>query len=233
MKGTFEVQPQSNEVAENLVLAFSVALLPVLCVPRPPGWKEGQRLTPSQTSRGNKVIETIPSNKMGLVLAAGLLWDTPSNHYIRSHFGIKACAMCGGGGCGGDEGDSAERGEGGDTETDCIVDFSGEFPHLAPGEDGGYTYACGDDTDDGGAMGGCGGCGGCGGDSGPGGCGAACYGSGGGGGHADSGGGGGNWDSGHSGGGWDHGSVGGGSVGGGSAGGGSCGGGCGGGCGGD
>ena len=94
---------------------------------------------------------------MRLVLAAGLLWNTPSNYYIRSHFGIKACAMCGGGACGGDEGNSVERGgeEGGDTETACIVDFSEEFPHLAPGEDGGY------DTDDGGAMGGCGGCGGC------------------------------------------------------------------------
>ena len=61
MKGTFEVQPQSSEVAENLVLAFSVALLHVLCVPRPPGWKEGQTVKPPRTKRGNRLIETVPT----------------------------------------------------------------------------------------------------------------------------------------------------------------------------
>ena len=227
MNGFIEVLPQSNEVAENLVLAFSVALLHVLCVPRQPGWKEGQPLKPPETLRGSRLIRIIPSDNMDFVLAAGLLWSTPSNYYIHSHYGIKACAMCGGGGCGGEEGEGGV-GEGNkDTETDYIGDFSEEYLHLEAGEDGGYTGACNDETGEGGEMGGCGGCGG---------CGAACYGStsgggGDGGGHADSGGGG-FGDGGYTGG-WDHGSVGGGSVGGGSTGGGSCGGGCGGGCGGD
>ena len=231
MKGTFEVQPQSNEVAENLALAFSLALLHVLCVPRPPGWKEGQHFKPPKISRGSRLIKTVPSDNMDLVLAAGLLWSTPSNYYIRSYYGIKACAMCGGGGCSGESGREGE-GEGDmETETEYVVDFSEEYSHLESGGDDGYAGACCGINDDGDVISGCGGCGGCGGDSGTGG------GGGGGGGGYDVGSGGGGGSSGGGGGG-DHGSVGGGSVGGGSvgggsAGGGSCGGGCGGGCGGD
>lgn len=70
--GVIQIVSETNEIAENLTLAFSVALLHVLCQPRP--------LTPEGTGatansgtpiRGSKEIKHIPSEDLGLVVAAG------------------------------------------------------------------------------------------------------------------------------------------------------------------
>ena len=206
-----------------MALTFAVALLHVLCVPRPSGWKEGQQVTPRITpafyARGGKAPVRIYSDDMMFIMAAGLLLDTPSNYYIRSHFGVKSCAMCGGVGF----------------DDDCVTDFSDEWNELPLGEDGaegggGDVGGCGgggdgdgvggDSGGDAGGGGGndgldtCGGCGGC----------AGCAGGGGG---NSSGEGGGGCDSSCGGGGGcgaNCGGVGGGGCGGGGGGGGGCGG---------
>ena len=216
MEGNIEINTSTNEVAEYLALTFAVSLLHVLCVPRPSGWKEGKQVMPNARYKNGVCIGvSIPSDHMTFILAAGLLQDTPSNYYIRSRFGMRSCAMCGGFGFGDDE--------------DCITDFSDEWYELPVGEDGveGWIGGAGFDR--------CGGCGGCGGGGGGGGgcggsgggcgsscggrgcgCGASCGGGGGGGGGGEGcGGGGGGGDGG-----------GGGGGGGGGCDGGGCGGGC-------
>lgn len=87
MNGKIVVNTPFDEVAENIVLAFSVALLHVLCVPRPEGWTKGQQVKPSAAFRGVRKIKAVPSDDMALALAAGLLTDSPSNHFVTSHYG--------------------------------------------------------------------------------------------------------------------------------------------------
>ena len=96
-KGYIEVGAASNEIAEHLVLAFAVSLLHVLCVPRPSGWTEGKQVMPNPVLRGTRIVKGIPSDGMALVMATGLLLDTPSNYHIRTNYGNGACAVCGGG----------------------------------------------------------------------------------------------------------------------------------------
>ena len=101
MNGQINISRESSEIAENLALAFSVALLHVLCTPRPNGWTEGTQVMPISAMRGPRPIKRIPSDDMRLVLAAGLLWNSPSNFYIRSSGGLGIPGVGGGGGGGG------------------------------------------------------------------------------------------------------------------------------------
>ena len=142
-KGVVEIDTASNEVAENLALAFSVSVLHVLCVPRPSKWKEGQSvMEPAVKKRGPYRVDTIPSDKMKFITAAGLLVSSPSNYYIRSHHGMTACAMCGGG-----------------QNTDITIDFSTESDDLKSYSisGAGMDHANGEPGDGGGGCGGCGG----------------------------------------------------------------------------
>ncbi|KAL3852091.1 hypothetical protein ACJMK2_015777 [Sinanodonta woodiana] len=205
-QGLIEVYT-NEEVAENLALVFSVSLLHVLCVPRPKNWKVGERIVSkiSSQSRGVRPVYTIPSDNMSLVLACGLLWDTPSNHYIHSQYGVYACAGCGGIGenvavC--DFGDVAGQLDSANDGNDCYsgVNDGGEYG----GDGNADTAGCGGCGGCGGGGGGCsggggGGCGGggagcggggCGGGGGGGGCGGGGGGCGGGGGGCGGGGGG-------------------------------------------
>ncbi|XP_045164314.2 uncharacterized protein LOC123528567 [Mercenaria mercenaria] len=137
--GILHIDPQTNEVAENIALAFSISLLHVLCVPRPKGWKEGEPVA-RETNRGTRRVQPVPSDSLACVKAAGLITKTPSNHYIASQYGSRFCAMCFGG-------------------REDHVDIDDEWDNLAGDDDGdigGFDYS----TD--GEDAGCGGCGGCG-----------------------------------------------------------------------
>ena len=79
--GDIQIFDQFKEVAENIGLALSVALLHVLCKPRKRSWTVGD---PTEDSRHNKIL-----------VAAGLNVLTPSNHYITTHLGRHVCQACG------------------------------------------------------------------------------------------------------------------------------------------
>lgn len=146
MKGFIQIDPQSNEVSENIALSFAVSLLHVLCVPRGTDWKEGEAIC-CEMYRGNRTIDQVPSDKMKLVRAAGLVTSTASNQFLRNTYGDRNCVMCGGGGGGDDEG---------------YVDIDKEWDGLPEGDgDAGYCVSGVAREDRAGA--GCGGCGGCGG----------------------------------------------------------------------
>lgn len=78
-----EINSQSAEIAENLALIFSVALIHVLCQPRPINWMPKLTWTKSEE-------EILPklggSEEIALLLAAGVLIATPCNHAIRNLF---------------------------------------------------------------------------------------------------------------------------------------------------
>ncbi|XP_046543279.1 uncharacterized protein DDB_G0290685-like [Haliotis rubra] len=82
-RGMIEINADDDNIVENLALAFSVSLLHVLCQPRPRGWEPGHTLDTCD-KRGTKVIRSIPSENLALVLACGFLAATPSNFFIRS-----------------------------------------------------------------------------------------------------------------------------------------------------
>ncbi|XP_061192853.1 uncharacterized protein LOC133201068 [Saccostrea echinata] len=148
----------AGQILNYVALSFSIALLHVLCVPRPSDWQPGKSLKPKVTSRGTRKIERFPDEDMSFMLAAGLLYLTPSNHYIYHTYGANVCG-CGAGGI--------ETGVGFEQGHRVINSDGGDFG----GGVGGVS--------DGGA--GCGGCGGCGGGGGGfGGGGGACGGCGGG-----------------------------------------------------
>ncbi|CAL1535156.1 unnamed protein product, partial [Lymnaea stagnalis] len=96
--GLISVDESCDNVAESLALAFSIALLHVLCQPRPQGWEPGQSMQPAEPARGARRINYVPSEDLAFVMAAGFLMATPSNFYVREHYGDHACAGCGGGG---------------------------------------------------------------------------------------------------------------------------------------
>ncbi|BFZ08986.1 hypothetical protein BsWGS_12025 [Bradybaena similaris] len=81
--GFIEINSERGEIAENLALIFSVALIHVLCQPRPVNWApKVDTVTPE--------IEPVPklggSEDIALLLAAGVLIATPCNHAIRNLF---------------------------------------------------------------------------------------------------------------------------------------------------
>lgn len=65
-----------------MAFSFSVALLGVLCVPRPAGWKPGDSLQQKLVKRGRRNVERFPDYDMSFMVAAGLLTLTPYNHYL-------------------------------------------------------------------------------------------------------------------------------------------------------
>ena len=128
-KGQIKIQALDC-IPECIALAFSVSILYVLCVPRPSMWQPGQSLKPGKEYRGALRIESMASEDMVMVLASGLMFQTPSNHYLRHTYGTTGCGMYGG---------SSE----------------GSLYHdLDPDKHGAVV-----DTDAGTGCGGCGGCG--------------------------------------------------------------------------
>ncbi|KAK7489680.1 hypothetical protein BaRGS_00019075 [Batillaria attramentaria] len=82
--GTLRIDnPDCQDIAEKVALTFSVALLHVLCMPRPAGWKRNHPLRRSISRRGTRSSKWIPSDEMPFVIAAGVLQDTPNNTFIR------------------------------------------------------------------------------------------------------------------------------------------------------
>ena len=84
--GKIKIDPSTNEVVEYLALSFAVALLHVLCAPRPSDGNDKKHAGSKGTRK--RIMYTpdpIPGVNMEFVLAAGILHDTPSNKYIRSH----------------------------------------------------------------------------------------------------------------------------------------------------
>ena len=73
-----------DQVPEKLALAFGVALLHVLCQPRPVNWTPGTTMRPP-ASRGSRAVSYVPSEDMQFIMAMGFMMNTPSNHYVRRH----------------------------------------------------------------------------------------------------------------------------------------------------
>ena len=112
-RGQINIRAGSGEVAENLALVFSVCLLHVFLQPRPANWEPGESLVPEQRfrSRGNRRVRHINAESVALIMAAGLLMATPSNHFIRKR--MKDSHMAGGFARGGALGDREDNeGEG-------------------------------------------------------------------------------------------------------------------------
>ena len=84
-RGRISIKGSTGEVAENLAVVFSVCLLHVFLQPRPANWEPGQSLVPKQTymRRGARSVRHINAESVALIMAAGLLIATPSNHFIR------------------------------------------------------------------------------------------------------------------------------------------------------
>ncbi|KAK6993978.1 glycine-rich domain-containing protein 2 [Biomphalaria glabrata] len=81
--GFIEINSERCEIAENLGLIFSVALIHVLCQPRPQNWAP-QLSTPKGEEQ---VLPRLGgSEEIALLLAAGVLIATPCNHAIRNLF---------------------------------------------------------------------------------------------------------------------------------------------------
>lgn len=81
--GKISIYGARNEIAEHLALTFCVSLLHVFLQPRPANWEPGQSLEPEISRRGASAVKYIKAEKLALVVAAGLLIATPSNHFIR------------------------------------------------------------------------------------------------------------------------------------------------------
>ncbi|XP_060588854.1 uncharacterized protein LOC132744229 [Ruditapes philippinarum] len=92
-----QIDATNKEIAENIALVFSVALLHVLCVPRPEGYVDGQKVEPTGSLfRGDKSVSVVSYDTMPFMIASGLHSNTPSNYYISRTFGNMTCCMCGG-----------------------------------------------------------------------------------------------------------------------------------------
>lgn len=72
--GLLEIDAKSDELVQNIGLAFAISMLHVLCVPRPDDWKPGN---PVETPKTKHVY----SENMLFALGAGLNITTPSNHF--------------------------------------------------------------------------------------------------------------------------------------------------------
>ena len=122
-RGQINIRGGSEEVAENLALVFSVCLLHVFLQPRPANWEPGESLVPKQRlrSRGTRRVRHINAESVALIMAAGLLMATPSNHFIRKR--MKDSHMAGGFGRGGASGDREDNeGEGVQEVTQVALD---------------------------------------------------------------------------------------------------------------
>ena len=89
--GFLEIGSQRGELAENLALIFSVALIHVLCQPRPSDWAPNlcspPRVAPGEDQPAQSQLPRLGgSEEIALLLAAGVLVATPCNHAIRNIF---------------------------------------------------------------------------------------------------------------------------------------------------
>ncbi|GFR81235.1 glycine-rich domain-containing protein 2 [Elysia marginata] len=89
--GFLEIGSHRGEVAENLALIFSVALIHVLCQPRPADWaprlSSPPRVPPGEDQPAQAQLPRLGgSEEIALLLAAGVLVATPCNHAIRNLF---------------------------------------------------------------------------------------------------------------------------------------------------
>lgn len=87
-----------DNILQYVSFSFSIALLHVLCVPRPADWKPGESLKPKQDKRGSRKVERFPDEDISFLMAAGLQCLTPSNHYIYNNSSTNLCAWCAAGG---------------------------------------------------------------------------------------------------------------------------------------
>ncbi|XP_005098754.1 uncharacterized protein LOC101860571 [Aplysia californica] len=82
--GFIEINSDRCEIAENLALIFSVALIHVLCQPRPSNWAPRLYSTPRMGEEQSSRLGG--SEEIALLLAAGVLIATPCNHAIKNLF---------------------------------------------------------------------------------------------------------------------------------------------------
>lgn len=133
-----------DNILHYVSFSFSIALLHVLCVPRPANWKPGDSLKPKLEKRGGRTVERFPDEDITFLMAAGLHCLTPSNHYIHNNVNANLCARCASGGI---------------TSSSCGIGISQKLNAIDTEED------CNDgkeveNAEYGGSCGGCGGCGG-------------------------------------------------------------------------
>lgn len=133
-----------DNILHYVSFSFSIALLHVLCVPRPANWKPGESLKPTFEKRGGRTVERFPDEDITFLMAAGLHCLTPSNHYIHNNVNANLCARCASGGI---------------TSSSCGIGISQKLNAIDTEKD------CNDgkeveNAEYGGSCGGCGGCGG-------------------------------------------------------------------------
>ncbi|GFO43937.1 glycine-rich domain-containing protein 2 [Plakobranchus ocellatus] len=100
--GFLEIGSHRGELAENLALIFSVALIHVLCQPRPADWNprlsSPPRAPPGEDQPAQSQLPRLGgSEEIALLLAAGVLVATPCNHAIRNLFKRKKQQFAGAG----------------------------------------------------------------------------------------------------------------------------------------
>ncbi|CAG2220950.1 unnamed protein product [Mytilus edulis] len=72
--GRLEIDAKSDELVQNIGLAFAIAILHVLCVPRPDTWKPGEPVVTPKTKH-------VFTDSMLFAHGVGLDVVTPSNHF--------------------------------------------------------------------------------------------------------------------------------------------------------
>lgn len=83
-----------DNILHYVSFSFSIALLYVLCVPRPANWKPGESLKPKLEKRGGKTVERFLDEDITFLMAAGLHCLTPSNHYIHNNVNANLRTRC-------------------------------------------------------------------------------------------------------------------------------------------
>ena len=101
--GKVSVAANTEDVVQNLCLAFSVAVLYVLCQPRPVQSASNSQnpadepAKPMSDVMSPRAVQKMETEGLELVIATGYLYDTPCNSYIKCSVFAGACS----GGCGG------------------------------------------------------------------------------------------------------------------------------------
>lgn len=133
-----------DNILHYVSFSFSIALLYVLCVPRPANWKPGESLKPKLEKRGGKTVERFLDEDITFLMAAGLHCLTPSNHYIHNNVNANLRTRC-------------TVGE--ITSSSCGIGISQNRSAIDSEKDcnGGKEV---ENAEYGGSCGGCGGCGG-------------------------------------------------------------------------
>ena len=93
--GIVSVAADAPDVVQNLCLAFSVAVLYVLCQPRPVRAAESDGPAPADdpAKMSPRAVQKMETEGLELVVAAGYLYDTPCNSYIKCSVHAGACTL--------------------------------------------------------------------------------------------------------------------------------------------